>query len=324
MKIRSTFPILALFIALLIFSSHAVFGRGPRPTKPEVDRKRNAVLLIGDHEGIDEIDAQNAVLLVARELLKQGISVDTDVHEAPASADVYRVILRHSDEKILFRLSKEDTAGTLIIEREMLLTDIKEIVSMTPRLVYALVHRQSLIPSPLFTKVGIFTAVVPVKKVLASGVEIGFSVDKLSYSVDIKGRFARKDTGYQKDRKDYFRFFSPSIGGRYFFMKQNISPYIGGGLGAVSIKYETTVKTYVSPEGDFEEILEAFFGPSYDYDIHIEEAVGVGMYGVLGVELPRFARSRLKIEFRVDRPFFKLPSQNVMPITLGITGGFSF
>ncbi|RKU31447.1 hypothetical protein C6499_04535 [Candidatus Poribacteria bacterium] len=39
MKVRSTFRILALLIALLIFRSHSVFGRGPRPKKPEVKRK---------------------------------------------------------------------------------------------------------------------------------------------------------------------------------------------------------------------------------------------------------------------------------------------
>ena len=64
MTIRSTFHILVLRVVLLTFSSRSVFGRGPRPTKREVERKQNAVLLIGDHEGIDETYAQNAALLV--------------------------------------------------------------------------------------------------------------------------------------------------------------------------------------------------------------------------------------------------------------------
>lgn len=95
--------------------------------------------MIGDHEeGITETDAQNAVLLVAEELRKQGISVSNPVHEAPASGTVYRVILRRSDEKILFRLSQEDSAGTVFIEREILLTDIEKVGSTAPRLVMRL------------------------------------------------------------------------------------------------------------------------------------------------------------------------------------------
>lgn len=41
MTIRSTFHILVLLVVLLIFSSHSVFGRSPRPTKPEVEIKQN-------------------------------------------------------------------------------------------------------------------------------------------------------------------------------------------------------------------------------------------------------------------------------------------
>ena len=117
MKVRSTFRILALLIALLILSSHSVFGRGPRPAKPEVERKQNAVLLIGDHEGIDETNAQNAALLVTEALRAQGITIIAPVHEVPAGATVYRVVLRRSDEKILFRLCEEDSVGTLLAER---------------------------------------------------------------------------------------------------------------------------------------------------------------------------------------------------------------
>ena len=43
MTIRSTFHILVLLVVLLIFSSHSVFGRGPRPTKREVERKQNPI-----------------------------------------------------------------------------------------------------------------------------------------------------------------------------------------------------------------------------------------------------------------------------------------
>ena len=62
MKTSSTFHVLVLFVALLTFDSHSAFGRGPRPTERGVDRKQNAVLLIGDHQGMDATDAQRAAL----------------------------------------------------------------------------------------------------------------------------------------------------------------------------------------------------------------------------------------------------------------------
>ena len=318
MKVRSTFRILVVFIALLTVSSHSVFGRGPRPTKPEIDGKRYAVLLIGDHEGIDETDVRNAALLIAQELQKQGISVSDSPHEVTGSGTIYRVVLQRSDEKILFRLSEENSVGTLLVEREILLEGIKEIASAVPRLVYALVHQEPIYPYRVLVNGGVFTAIVPVKEVLAPGVRIGFSIDRLSYAVDIGARLARGNTGYQNNREDYFLFSSLSFGGRYFFMKRNISPYIGGGLGGMFTLYRTTIRT---PDSG---ILSLIFTGGWDYDTRLEEAGGIGAYGVLGVELLRFSRGQLKFELRVDRPFFKLPSQDVMPITLGIAGGFLF
>lgn len=318
MKIHSTFRILVLFIALLIFSSHSAFGRGPRPNERGIERKRNAVLLVGDHEGIDEKDVQNAALLVTEELGARGITVNDPVHEMPVSETVYRVVLRRSDEKILFRLSQEDSAGKTLIERAVLLDNIEEIDSVAPRLVYALVNRGAFRSSRVPIKAGGFTTLVPIRKMVVPGVGIGLSIDRLSYAIDVEGRFAREDTGYENNIKDYFHFYSFSFGGRYFFMKRNISPYIGGGIGVMFTNYTTTVRT---PD---QGILALLFTGGWDYDSHTEEADDIGVYGVLGVELLRFSRGQLKFELRMDRPFFKLPSQDVMPITLGIAGGFSF
>ena len=44
----------------------------------------------------------------------------------------------------------------------------------------------------------------------------------------------------------------------------------------------------------------------------------MGGYVIGGIEMLRLSRNRLKLELRVDRPFFQLPTQDVMPITLGI------
>ena len=117
-----------------------------RPTERRVSQNKRDSLLIGYHRGIHGSNAQRTALLVAQELRKQGIRVGDPVHETPASGTVYRVVLRRSNEneKILFRLSEENTAGTIIVEREMLLADIEAVDSAVPRLVYALVHREPI------------------------------------------------------------------------------------------------------------------------------------------------------------------------------------
>ena len=103
-----------------------------------------AVCLIADHPGIPESDAQTAALLVCDELRRQGISVTDPVYEAPASANVYRVVLRRLGEKIFVRLSQEKPVGTIITERQLTLANIEEMIPAAPRLVEALVHNKPI------------------------------------------------------------------------------------------------------------------------------------------------------------------------------------
>ncbi|MDE0635658.1 MAG: hypothetical protein OXI43_07390 [Candidatus Poribacteria bacterium] len=322
MKAHSTFRILALLITLLIFSSHAVFGRVPRSTKPEVGTKQTAVLLIGDHEGIDETDAQNAALLVTEELRAQGITVNDPVHETPAGATVYRVVLRRSDKKILFRLIHEDSIGTTLTQREMLLADIEKIASVAPRLVYALVHQKRISSSPVLVNACGFITVVPPKEFLPGpGVGIGLSIDRLSYAVDVGFQIARMETGYYTEN-DIFNFRSGMISGRYFFNKLDMSPYVGGGIAATFVKYTTTSGTRLSGFDEFASKLGG--GDGWRFDENSERSFGIGAYGILGMEVGRYSQFPRRFELRVDRPFFKLPNQSVMLITLGIVGSFSF
>ena len=106
MKVRSTFYVLVFLMAVLGFSMPFVAIAQQSSDTP-------AILLIGDHHGIDEIDVQSASLLVAMEFRKQGISVSDPVFEAPASANVYRIAFRRLGEKILVHLSQETLSERL-------------------------------------------------------------------------------------------------------------------------------------------------------------------------------------------------------------------
>ncbi|RKU13594.1 hypothetical protein C6502_04315 [Candidatus Poribacteria bacterium] len=272
------------------------------------------VCLIGDHPGIPESDAQTAALLVCDELRKHGISIAAPVYEAPASASVYRVVLRRLGEKIIVRLSQENPIGTIIAEQQLTLANIEEMIPAAPRLVNALVHSKPIddtvdmenvteqearelrkISGESLWHLEIFGTFVPGTDIAAEpGYGWGWSYQTPSYAVGSDLRFAVNYEDDYTDDSDGFGYASWAIGGRYFLNKQNISPYVGGGLAIMLVGYE---RDYYDSEGDF----------------------GLGVYGVAGVEALRLTQSRLNLELRIDRPFFTLESQDIMPITVGIS-----
>ncbi len=272
-----------------------------------------AVCLIGDHSGFPEADARTAALLVCDELRKQGIPIGEPVYEAPASASIYRVALHRLGQKVLARLNQENPVGTVIIERQILLATIEEMVSSAPRLVDALVHRKSLastvdmenlveqearvhrkIPGESFWDIGIlgtFALITDADMIAKPGYKLGWFHEIPSYAVGTEFWV----TGGEDHEGDSFYFVSLGIGGRYFFNEKNVSPYVGGGLAIVWAGYS---EGYIEDEGD---------------------SSGLGAYAVGGIEVLRLSRARLRLELRVDRPFFRLPSRDMVPITLGIS-----
>ena len=228
-----------------------------------------AVCLIDDHPGIPESDTQTAALLVCDELRKQGISVTDPVHEAPTSANVYRVVLRRLGEKIIVRLSHENPIGTIIIERQLTLANIEEMIPAAPRLVDTLVHGKPIdatvdmesvteqearelrkISGESLWNVGIFGTFIPGTDIAAEpGFEYGWSYETPSYAVGTEFRTSGRDVlensvgiEVQDNQGNGFSFLAWSIGGRYFFNKRNISPYAGGGLAIVNASYKTRVR----------------------------------------------------------------------------------
>ena len=301
-----------------------------------------AVLLIGGHRGVDEIDAQNASLLVAMELRKQGISVSDPVFEAPASANVYRVAFHRLGEKILVYLSRETPVGTIVIEQQLSITNIEEMITAAPRLVDALVHEKPItstidvesvtehearvrrrISGESLWHVGFLGIYAPGTDIVGkAGLEVGWSYEAPSYAVGTQFRYRhqREEDIFETD-DDLFSFFAWSIGGRYFFNKQNISPYVGGGLALMGVGYETKTRVRKHKEwfGSAERYREVW-GEDWEWvdEYNSEGANGLGGYAVVGIEFLRLFQSRVNLELRVDRPFFRLPSQDMMPITVGI------
>ncbi len=172
-----------------------------------------AVCLIGDHPGILDSDAETAAMLVCDELRKQGISVSDPVYEAPATASVYRLVLRRLGEKIFVRLSQEKPVGTIIAERQLTLANIEEMIPAAPRLVDALVHNKPIddtvdmetvteqearelrkISGESMWNVGILGTFIPGTDIAAEpGYEFGWSYETPSYAVGAEFRGSGRD-----------------------------------------------------------------------------------------------------------------------------------
>ena len=321
---RCTLPLFFLTLFVLTFAAIIVHADASAPA--------NAVVLIGDNANLPDADVLTAAMLVYDELRKHGISVSEPVWEAPASANVYRIVMRPLGTKIFVRLSEEKPAGTIVEERQIMLAGIEEMVSAAPRLVDALVGRKPIestidmenvteqdarfhrkISGESLWHVGILGASIPGTDIIAEpGFAFGWYYETPTFAVGTEYRGSGRDN--YEDDNDGFSFFAWSIGGRYFFNKQNISPYVGGGLAIVNASYETSDEK----NRHYDDYGQGYDDLSY-YGYESESDTGLGAYVVAGIELLRLTESRLNLELRVDRPFFSLPSQDMMPITVGIS-----
>ena len=313
-----TFRVLVFFIGVLMFNHPFDLLAQQEPK----DQAPSAVLLIGDSQGIDEVDARSGALLIALELRKLGVSVSDPVYEAPTSVNVYRVSFNRLGEKVLVHLSQETPVGAIVIERQLLIADIEEMVVAAPRLADALIHNKPVTPivdikgvveedasvskkitGESFWTIGLFGTWIPGTNLNAElGFEVGLSYERPKYAVETEFRSTRGE----EPGGDSFLFSSWSIGGRYFFNKRNISPYMGSGLSLVSANYEA----YSS--GGYGDKWESYKYYQYQAD------TGLGAYIIGGIEMLRFSTNRLKLELRVDRSLFSLPNQDVMPVTVGL------
>ena len=287
---------------------------------------KEGVLLIGDHTGIEEVELNSVAQLIAVELRKLNISVNDPVYEAPATGSVYRLSFNLLGEKILVRLSYEVPLGNIIDERQIWISNIEEMIEAAPRLVDALINKKPIsstadiesvvqgdspvtrkISGESFWSIGLFGTFLPGTNLIGElGLEAGLSYERPTYGIETEFRF----TGGEESGGDIFYFASWSIGGRYFFNKQNVSPYVGGGLALAITDYQTKI---TRREQDW-------FSGDWGYydDYNSESDTGMGVYVIGGIEMLRLYRNRLNLEVRIDRTFFQLPNQDVMPITLGI------
>ena len=220
--------------ALLILCAYTEVLAQER-SSPANPKPATATVLIGEHPGIEEIDAQSAAILIATEFRKLGVPVDDPVDRTRTSGTVYRITFNRLGQKILVKLSHEMPLGTVLDEKQLWIDNIEEVIKAAPRLVDALVNDKEIEqaidmetvtsheaaelnkkPGESLWNMGIFDAFIPGTDATANpGYEFGWSYETPKYGVGTEFRFSASENEYA--------FGSWSIGGRYFFNAKTYS-----------------------------------------------------------------------------------------------------
>jgi hypothetical protein len=139
----------------------------------------------------------------------------------------------------------------------------------------------------------------------ASGVSVtlGMMYAGERFSLPVEFRSGWSPDQYQKPA---LYFFSASVGGRGYLTKRGTSPYVGAGLGLLSL------------------------GTRNDGDPGYSPKTGPGVYLELGVETLRLHRASVALALRVDLPMEPLESEEpipsrtkyVWPVSIGVTVAF--
>lgn len=165
-----------------------------------------------------------------------------------------------------------------------------------------------------FWSTGIFGAFGPgTNMTFFPGALVGWSSDIKEYNVgtDLRFTWPKDDTlQWPPDEIEVFQygFIFWSLTARRFLSQGDVAPVIGAGVDLAVIYGQIRHR---------------------GWSIHDGTKRGFGAHVTLGAEMFRLAKSRLRLEARVDFPFYKshlstaqvrrLESSYVMPISIGIT-----
>ena len=256
----------------------------PAPAAPHADT--SAPCHLGDHAGIDDDDAATATRVVCTELGRAG---------APLGAR-YRVSLGKLGSVVILSVEREGDAGAAVDSRETRLQGIEEVTVVAPRLADALVHGKPMQatetvnnlsddetraprskPAKTHFALGLIGMFGPLDRGLHVSPGVSFEVHAETNPFEIVGNLRLGGaTG-----NDGAGHGSLSIGGRYFPMDTDSSPYVGGGF---AWSYFHVSETNTSGEGNS----------------------GLGAYFDGGFEVMRTRHAHLALGARLDLPFFEL------------------
>ena len=289
-RLRALSTACAFVLAIAAISSAPALAQDDAAMQPVIQADTTAAACLVDNpSGIPDSDARTAALLVCQALRGRGVDVGEPVYDVPDTASVYRVGVHFLGEAALLRVSHEVPIGTIVRERQVRLASIEEAFEAAGRLVAALhgeetveatATMETLITEDLDADIslwafGLLGAVAPGENARpAPGFLLGWHYETPRFGIFTDFSFANNES---EDRR--FQFGSLAVGGRYFLQNKAISPWVGGGASLV-------------------------FGTRSD--AFEQDGSGIGVFGSVGLEVLRFNRNRLAIEFRLNLPFSKL------------------
>ncbi|WP_373047071.1 hypothetical protein [Vulgatibacter sp.] len=264
-----------------------------------------AACLIGPAPTFDPADAETVAGIVCSHLRKEGIAVGEPAFEATGEA--WRVNLRPLGHKVFLSLQHVDANGAIEAESDLLLTGIEETPVAAPRLVRAIVEDKSVDKTATvstlvgeetrryqkkfgesFFGLGLVGIAVPGTNVVPGAgflLRWGFESEDFAALSDLRFAAGSNDG-------DEAAFFAFGVGGRWFFLPTNVTPFLGGGVGWSAFEVE---------DGDYN-----------------GSKTGLGAFVEVGIEALRLYESRLSLDVRAELPFYDLPGDKYyVPLTVG-------
>lgn len=259
---------------------------------------------VSPHASVDAGTALTVGGLVCDELRKRDSSVGQVSMGSAAGAPGYDVQVQRLGQKVLLKLSHTSSAGKLERTEAVTLSAVEEATEAAPRLAAAMWSEESFDDTARVDNlVGDETRRYKKKRgeslfgfglaAQTMGSEFGGTGIHFTYQYETPSiaLLIRAGAAGIGDTDTEWDFQSLSIGGRYFFNEENISPFVGGGVGISHLASERGYNYYSEAPKDDE--------GSYS-------GSGAGAYAEFGVEMLRLHRTRLELSLRADLPFYSL------------------
>lgn len=264
--------------------------------------------MLGASAGFPAPDALTATGLMCEALRQAGANVDdhpVSRAEASAASSAYRVELRRLGNIVILSVAFESPVGTTVASRSLQLARLEEIPVAAPRIAESLITGKPLEGTarvntlvgqetrPYAKKFGEIKAGLGVLGfgIPATDVVGGYGVygqlyyEALDYAVGADLRVAGSDS-----QSGDAMMSGISLGARYFFNENDITPFIGAGVGVLWLSFRDDDPP--PPDGYYD---------AYDF-----EGAGLAAHFDLGVEFLRLHEVRFDVALRVDAPLYEL------------------
>lgn len=263
---------------------------------------------VSPHASVDVGTALTIGGLVCDQLRKHEPSVGQVSLGSAPNAPGYDIQVQRLGQKVLLKLSRTSDSGALERTEAVTLGAVEEATEAAPRLAAAM---WSEVPfddtAQVDNLVGDETRRYKKKRgeslfgfglaAQTVGSEYGGTGVHFTYQYETPSiaLLIRAGAAGLGDTDTEWDFQSLSIGGRYFFNEQNISPFVGAGLGISHLASSDRDDYYSDASPDAE--------GNYS-------GGGAGAYAEIGVEMLRLHRTRLELSLRADILFYSMQSED--------------